>query len=82
MTERPIKKKPAPSLATTIRVLPMELRLGDQLTCGRREYEVIGPPYTAQIGKNVHVRVKRVENAEVGMIRTSARKRIAVKRAS
>ena len=58
----------------------MELRLGDRLICGRHEYEVIGSPYTAQIGRNIHVRVKRVENAEVGMIRTSAHERIAVRR--
>jgi len=66
-----------------MRVLLMELRIGgDRLTDETGEYEVIGRPYTTQMGKNVHVRVKRVENAEVTMIRTyAAHERISVKRA-
>ena len=68
---------------TPMRVLLMELRIGgDRLTDETGEYEVIGRPYTTQMGKNVHVRVKRVENAEVTMIRTyAAHERISVKRA-
>ena len=59
----------------------MLLRIGDRLTDETGEYETIGRPYTAQMGKNVHVRVKRVDNAEVTMIRTwSAHERVAVKR--
>ena len=43
------------------------------------EYEVIGWPYTTNMSKNAHVRGKRVDNAEVPMIRTyAAHERIAV----
>jgi hypothetical protein len=65
------------------RILPMELQLGDRLTDETGEYEVIGRPYTTNAGKNVHVRVKRVENPEVTMIRTyAAHERISVQRDS
>jgi hypothetical protein len=66
---------------TEHRILPMELRLGDRLVDETGEYEVIGRPYTTNAGKDVHVRVKRVDNAEVTMIRSwSARERVSVKR--
>jgi len=48
----------------------MELQIGDRLTDETGEWEIIGPPYTTGMRKNVHVRVRRVENAEVTMIRT------------
>jgi hypothetical protein len=64
------------------RVLPMELQVGDRLTDETGEYEVIGRPYTSAAGKSAHVRVRRVDNAEVTMIRTyAAHERIGVKRA-
>jgi hypothetical protein len=60
----------------------MELQIGDRLTDETGEWEIIGPPYTTQMRKNVHVRVRRVDNAEVTMIRTyAARERISVTRA-
>lgn len=63
------------------RVLPMELQVGDRLTDETGEYEVIGRPYTTRGGKDAHVRVKRVDNAEITMIRTyAAHERIAVRR--
>jgi hypothetical protein len=63
------------------RVLPMELPAGDRLPDETGEYEVIGRSYTTNMGKNAHVRVKRVDNAETTMIRTyAAHERIAVKR--
>jgi len=46
----------------------MLLRIGDRLTDETGEYEIAGRPYTTPMGKNVHVRVKRVDNAEVTMI--------------
>jgi len=51
--------------------------VGDRLTDETGEYEVIGRRYTTNIGKRnigkrAHVRVKRVDNAEVTMIRTYA----------
>ena len=57
--------------------------LGDLLADETGEYEVIGRPYTTNAGKDAHVRVKRVDNAEVTMIRTwSAHERVAVTRAA
>jgi hypothetical protein len=45
------------------------------------EYEVIGRPYTSAAGKNAHVRVRRVDDVEVKMIRTwGAHERVAVRR--
>jgi len=47
----------------------------------RREYEIAGRPYTTNAGKDVHVRVKRVDNAEITMIRTwGAHEHITIKR--
>jgi hypothetical protein len=53
------QKKSEPTPPTQSRILPMELQLGDRLTDD-----------TTQMGKNVHVRVRRVDNAEVTMIRS------------
>jgi len=59
----------------------MQPRIGDRLVDETGEYEVIGRPYTTRGGKDAHVRVKRVDNAEVTMIRTyAAHERIAVRR--
>jgi hypothetical protein len=74
---------PVPSPAITTRVLPMQVQIGDRLTDETGEYEIIGRPYTTQMGKNVHVRVQRVDNTEVTMIRTyAAHERVSVKRVS
>jgi hypothetical protein len=66
------QKKSEPTPPTQSRILPMELQLGDRLTDETGEYEIIGRPYTTQMGKNVHVRVQRVDNAEVTTIRMYA----------
>jgi hypothetical protein len=59
----------------------MQFQVGDRLADETGEYEVIGRPYTTNLGKDVHVRVKRVENAEITMIRSwSAHERVSVKR--
>jgi hypothetical protein len=77
------EKKSDPKSAAERRVLPMELQAGERLTDETGEYEVIGRPYTTNAGKNAHVRVKRIDNAEVTMIRTcAAHERISVKRAN
>jgi hypothetical protein len=56
-------------------------RVGDRLADEPGEYEVIGRPSTTNLGKDGHVRVKRVENAGVAMIRSwGAHERIAVRR--
>jgi hypothetical protein len=63
------------------RVLPMELQVGDYLTDETAEYEVIGKPYTTNAGKDVRARVRRVDNAEVTIMRSwGAHERVAVKR--
>jgi hypothetical protein len=74
------EKKSEPKPAER-RIRPMQLRIGDRLTDETGEYEIIGRPYTTQMGKNVHVRVTRVENAEVTIIRTwGAHERLAIRR--
>ena len=79
---RPEKKRDEDKPAEQ-RVLPMELQIGDRLADETGAYEVIGRPYTTNGGKDVHVRVKRVDNAEVTMIRNwSAHERVTVIRAT
>jgi hypothetical protein len=76
-----LEKKRDENKPTEQRVLPMELQAGDRLADETGEYEVIGRPYSTNAGKDVHVRVRRVDNAEVTMIRTwSAHERLIVKR--
>jgi hypothetical protein len=59
----------------------MELHLRDRIVDETGEYEVIGRPYTTAAGKTARVRVKRVDQSEVKMIRTwGAHERIAVRR--
>jgi len=77
------EKKPAAAAPPTKRILPMELQIGDRIVDETGEYEVVGRPYTTAAGKNAHVRVRRVDNAEVAMIRSySAHERISVNRAT
>jgi hypothetical protein len=76
------EKHPESKQPVGLRVLPMRLQVGDRLVDETGEYEVIYRPYTTNAGKDVHVRVNRVDSAEVTMIRTwSAHERVAVKRA-
>ena len=73
------EKKPAAAPAPT-RVLPMELRIGDQLTDETGTYEVVARPYTTAGGKTANVRVKRLDS-DATMIRTwGAHERVAVRR--
>jgi hypothetical protein len=65
------------------RVLPMEPQVGDRLTDETAEWEIIGRPYTTNMGKIAHVRVRRVDQPDVTETRTwSAHERISVRRAS
>ena len=64
------EKKNQPPVPAEQRVLPMELRIGDRLTDETAEWEIIGRPCTTNMGKNAHVRVRRVDGAEVTMMRT------------
>jgi hypothetical protein len=59
---------------------PMQLKLRDRL--GDASGEVIGRPYVTTGGKDVHVRVQRVDNPDVTMVRSwGAHERVAVRRA-
>ena len=72
--------KPAP--AAELRILPMQLKVGDRLVEATGEWEIVATPYTANAGKNVHVRVRRVDQLEVAQIRSwAAHERTAVRRA-
>jgi hypothetical protein len=75
------EEKSAPKASTEQRVLPMQLKLGDRLGDASGEYEVIGRPDVPTGGKDVHVRVRRVDNPDVTMIRSwGAHERVAVRR--
>jgi hypothetical protein len=59
----------------------MDLKVEDLLADETGEWEVVSRPYTTNAGKDVHVRVKRADNAEVTMIRSwGAHERVAVRR--
>ena len=59
----------------------MDLKVGDRFTDETGEYQVIGRPYTTNTGKNVHVRVRKVDQPDVTEIRTwSADERSSVRR--
>ena len=76
------EKKSDPKSAAERRVLPMELRAGDRPTDETAESEIIGRPYTTNMGKIAHVRVRRVDQPDVTEMRTwSAHERVSVKRA-
>ena len=77
----PLPGMPPPDPPGTTRVLPMLLRISDRLTDETGEYEIIGRPYTTNAGRDVHGRVRRVDNAEVTMMRSwGAHERVSVKR--
>jgi len=79
----PLPGMPPPDPRGTTRVLPMLLRLGDRLTDETGEYEIIGRPYTTNAGKDVHVRVKRVGDAEATEMRMwGAYEKVTVRRAN
>src|SRR5438876_10527373 len=61
----PLPGMPPPEPPGTIRVLPMQLQIGDRMTDSSGEWQVVGKPYTTNGGKNAHVRVQRVENPGV-----------------
>jgi hypothetical protein len=70
MPRRPEEKHEA---AQPTRVLPMQLKLGDRIVDATGEYEVIGRPYVTTGGKDVHLRVCRVDRPDVTMIRSWGR---------
>jgi hypothetical protein len=77
-----LPRMPTPDPPGTAPILPMLLRIGDRLTDETGEYVIAGLSHTTNAGKEVHARVRRVDNVEVTMTRTwAAHERISVKRA-
>jgi hypothetical protein len=74
------EKKPAASAASTTRVLPTKLQLGDRLTDETGEYEVVGRPYTTAGGKTANVRVKRGDSGAEMFRVWGAHERVAARR--
>jgi hypothetical protein len=82
MPRRPEKKR-EPQVAADTKILPMELQIGDRLADETGEWEITVRPYTSPGGKNVHARVRRVDQPATAEERTwGAHERIAVKRAT
>ena len=75
---------PSPSAQPpTIKVLPMQLHVGDHISGETGEWEVVGRPFTTANGKNAHVRVQRVGQRGATDIRTwGAPEQVSVKRAT
>jgi hypothetical protein len=74
---------PSPQAAssTAVRVLPMNLKLGDVLVDERGEWRVISGPRTMTAGKDVEVRVELVSQSGVTEVRSwGAHERVEVKR--
>jgi hypothetical protein len=75
------EKKPKAAASTPIRVLPMELKIGDRLVDEAGEWEVIGRPYTITGGKYARVRVQMFGQPAISELRTwGAHERVGVKR--
>jgi len=61
----------------------MQLQIGDRMTDSTGEWDVVGRPYTTVGGKNVNVRVQRVDKPGVTEIRMcGAYEKVSVKRAT
>ena len=77
----PLPTPRAPASSSAIRVLPMQLRVGDSLADETGEWQVVGQPYTTAGGKTAYVRVQRVGQPDVTDLRTwGAHERVSVKR--
>jgi len=77
------EKKPEMSQFAPLRVLPMELRIGDRLADQTGEWEVISRPYASAGGKLASAHVRKVGRPEATDLRTwGAHERISVKRAT
>ena len=74
------EKKREPAEPGVVKILPMELHVGDQLTDETGTYQVIERPFMTAGGKTANVRVKRVES-DAQMIRVyGAHERVTVRR--
>jgi hypothetical protein len=72
-----------PAKPPGIRVLPMQLQVGDRLTDETGDWEVIGRPYTTAGGRDARVRVQRMgEPGGIEIRIWRAHERVRVKRAT
>ncbi len=79
--QMPLPTPQQPASSSTTRVLPIQLKVSDRLVDETGEWEVTVRPYTSPGGKNVHARVRRVDQPATAEERTwSAHERISVKR--
>ena len=82
-TQPQLPGMPPPLPPGTIRIFPTQLQIGDRRTDATGEWEVVGRPYTTNVGKNAHIRVQRVEKPGVTELRMwGAYEKISVQRAS
>ena len=61
----PLPGMPPSEPPGTVRILPMQLQVGDRFSDESGEWEVIARPYTSAGGKTSHVRVQRVDKPGV-----------------
>jgi len=78
----PLSGTPESSSApAAIRILPMQLQIGDRISDETGEWEVAGRPHTTAGGKIAHVRVRQVDQPTIIEERTwGAHERVDVKR--
>ena len=58
-------KKPGPPKAPELRLLPLQLQIGDRFSTERGEWRVTGRPFTTAAGKNAHARAELVKQPTV-----------------
>ena len=73
---------PPPLPPGTIRIFPTQLQIGDRMTDATGEWEVVGRPYTTNVGKNAHIRVQRVEKPVTEVRMWGGYEKVSVKRAT
>src|SRR5207245_10964670 len=61
---------PPPEPPGTVRILPVQLQIGDRMTDSTGEWQLVERPYTTAGGKISHVRVQRLHNPGVTETRT------------
>ena len=66
----PLPGMPPPEPPGTVRVLPMQVQVGDKLSGESGEWEVIAHPYATAGGKSTHARVQRMDKPGVTEART------------
>ena len=74
------EKKPDPPKAPELRLLPMQLHIGDRFTDSRGEWRATGRPFTTAAGENAHARAELVKQPTVTEIHFwGAHERVAVR---